>query len=134
LFSEAESDAKVELVNLSNAKKGIAVIVQTSNRELIFDEGIDGKLKARVNIYGRVTSKNKTTDGFFEEKITVEMDNKSEYTKSLKNQVILRKVLELPKGKYQIVIALTDAFSGYRGIKVIKFQVPESVSANVKAK
>ncbi|HVE55741.1 MAG TPA: hypothetical protein VNB22_02870 [Pyrinomonadaceae bacterium] len=115
-------DAKVELVNLPNGKKGIAASVQTPYREIVFwtKGGIE---TAQLNIYLRITSQDETLDGFFEERL-------EEFTTAeilaggwKKESANLRKVFELPEGKYQIGIIVRDITTGYRNAKIIKFQI-----------
>ena len=93
---EIRFDVKVEAVNPANGKKAFAVIIQTTNDQLVF-ENIGGKETARISIYGRITSKDKKTDGFFEETstITATIEELSDFTKM--KPIFLRKVFALPK-------------------------------------
>lgn len=129
-------NAKIELIDLPDGKKGVVVTIKTNYNELPF-EPIGGKPTARMTIYGRITSKDKKTDGFFEEKLVVSMTNE-ELAYSLHDKyVVLRKVFVLPESKYQIGIIVRDHYlyeffdfyagdmlSIRRGIKIIKFQIP----------
>jgi hypothetical protein len=116
-------DVKTEPVNLPDGKKAVAVIIQTSAREIVF-ENIGGAETAKVGFYGRITSKDKKTDGFFEEKI-ITTATIEELTDSIKlKPVLLSKVFALPEGKYQIGVIVRDLISGARGVKIIKFQIP----------
>ena len=111
-----------ELVNLSDNKKGITIVIQVPYKELVF-ESISGKETTRVSVYGRITSKDKTVDGFFEEKLSEAVDIKELIDVSNKN-VTWRKVYELSEGNYQIGIIVKDIISEIRGVKVLRFQIP----------
>ncbi len=134
-------DVKVEFINLPDKKNGIALTIQTHYNELIF-ESIGGKPTSRLSVYGRIISNDKKIDGFFEEKITtsIEIDDLIDTRGKF---VTLRKVFELPDGKYQTGIIVRDLLSSYdlsyhgdsldsgtsflkRGIKIIKFRIPQS--------
>jgi hypothetical protein len=114
-------DVSTELINLADGKKGIAVKIKISNKELGF-ESIGGKQTARISIYGRITSKNRKIDGFFEEGLDTVVTEEELANGTNKSPVTLRKVFELPKGKYQIGVIVRDITSGMHGIKVVKFQ------------
>jgi hypothetical protein len=114
-------DVSTEPINLADGKKGIAVTIKISNKELGF-EPIGGKQTARISIYGRITSKNRKIDGFFEEGFdTVVTEELVSGTN--KSPVTFRRVFELPKGKYRIGVIVRDITSGMNGVKVIKFQI-----------
>ena len=120
--SNLEFEPKVEVINLPEGKKGVAVIIQTHYKEVVF-ESIGGKYIARLNVYGRIISRDKTIDGFFEERLS-ETGDIDDLVNGANKHVALRKVFELPEGKFQIGIIVKDIASGNRGIKVIKFQIP----------
>lgn len=108
---------------MSDGKKGIAVTIQTSYDQLIFaKEG--GKPTAKINIYGRITSKNKKTDSFFEEQLTA-IVTIEELSDIRGKSITLRKVFVLPERKYQFGISVGDLYSDYLGIKVMEFQIPQ---------
>ena len=111
-----------EIVDLSENKKGVAVSIQVPYLEITF-QNMGGKPTAMINIYGRITSKDEITDGFFEETLTeiIEID---ELVKAVNKNGTARKVFELPNGYYQIGVIITDRISQMRGVKVVKFQVP----------
>lgn len=115
-------DANAEVINLSDGKKGVAVTIQITNGELNFAD-IGGRQTAKIKIYGRVTSKDKTIDGFFEEELETFADIEELTTGIYKSPVTLRKMFELPAEKYQIGIIVRDRISGMNGVKVIKFQI-----------
>lgn len=115
-------EISVEPVNSPNNRKAIAVEIKTTYKELVF-ENIGGNETARLKFYGRITSKDKTTDGFFEEHLE-ELANVDDLVNGSNKQVVLRKVFELPDGIYQIGIIITDSASGMRGVKVKRFNVP----------
>lgn len=114
-------EISVEPVNLPNNKKAIAIIIKTTYREITF-ESISDKIVSRLKIYGRITSKDEITDGFFEDFLK-EQTNSSDFDNQLDKEVVLRKVFELPDGKYQIGVIVKDWVSGLRGVKVKKFDI-----------
>jgi hypothetical protein len=116
-------DVKTEPVTLPDGKIAVAVIIQTNARDIVF-ENIGGAETAKVSFYGRITSKDKKTDGFFEEKLntTATIEELTDVTKL--KPVMIRKVFSLPGGKYQIGVIVRDLISGARGVKIIKFQIP----------
>lgn len=111
----------VEPTNLPTNKKGVVVTIKISYQELVFTD-LGGELTTRVKIYGRVTSKGKSTDGFFEERIS-EIADINELKKGINKEIVLRKVFELSEETYQIGVIITDVESGIRGVKVLKFKV-----------
>lgn len=131
---------KTEPINLSGEKWGLALTVQTNYKELNF-ENIGGQPTTRLTVYGRITSMDKKIDGFFEERVitSVKIDD---LLNTREKFVTLRKVFELPAGKYQIGIIVRDHFLyefSYpgdtllggtsplkRGIKILKFQIPQA--------
>lgn len=116
-------DVKIENVNLPPAKKAVAVVIETRATELVF-EPVSDQPTARTNFYGRITSKDKITDGFFEEKIITEASVEELSDVSKMKSVTLRKVFALPAGKYQIGVIVRDLISGMRGVKIVKFEIP----------
>ncbi len=119
--TNVEFTAKIDFVNLPNNKKGIAVIVETTNYEFAF-QPIGDKLVAKIYVYGRIISEDKRTNGYFEETINVEM-NKNDSEKLEKNPITFRKVFALSEGIYKIGIVVRDLQTGYSGIRLIKFQI-----------
>ncbi len=115
-------DINAERINLADSKKGIAVTIKISNKELGF-ESIDGKQTARISIYGRITSKNRKIDGFFEEGLDTVVTEEALDNDTNKSPLTLRKVFELPEGKYQIGVIVRDITSGMNGVKIFKFQI-----------
>jgi hypothetical protein len=115
-------DVKIEPVSVSDGKKAVAINIRTKSSEIIF-WNMGGVETGVVNFYGRITSKDKKTDGFFEEKITTTA-TVEELAEGKVKAVILRKVFELPPGKYQIGVIVRDNVSGAHSVKIIKFQVP----------
>lgn len=111
-----------ESINLPDNKKGVAVTIKTIYNEVVF-ENISDKVTARLEIYGRITSEDKTIDGFFEERLS-ENVKVADLTKGLNKEIVLHKIFELSEGNYQIGVIFTDIASGIRGVKVIKFKVP----------
>ena len=114
-------NADTQLVTLPNGKKVVVVTIQTMNEELVF-ESIENKVKSKLRVYGRITSKNKKFDGFFEELKLIEFADDKDLMKLNKSPVLFRKVFELPEGEYQIGIFLHDTINS--GKKVIKIELP----------
>lgn len=117
-------------VNLPDNKEGVAITIQASSNDVSFED-IGGDPTARLKIYGRITSKDDKTDGFFEEKIE-EIATIDELVNSIDKKIVLRKVFELPEGNYQIGVIITDVFSGMRGVKVVKFDISEAINPSDK--
>jgi len=117
-----EFAVKIEPIDLSDGKKGMAVIIQIPHEEIVFDDWAD-KPKAKINIYARITSKDKTTDGFLEEKINVDTYARADLMKLGEKPVTLRRILALPEGKYRITVIVRDIIANIRGIKDLKFQI-----------
>lgn len=111
-----------ETINLPDNKKGVAVTIKTIYNEVVF-ENISDKPTARLNIYGRITSEDKTTDGFFEEKISESAEVSDLTKKNLKKEIVLHKIFELSEGNYQIGVIIRDIASGIRGVKIVKFKI-----------
>jgi hypothetical protein len=114
--------ADFEVLNLPDGKKGVAIVVRTTNYELAFLPTGD-KLTAKAYVFGRIVSENKKISGFFEDTFSVEM-NKDEAERLEKNPVIFRKAFALPQGNYIIDVVVGDFASGNRGIRRMKFQIP----------
>lgn len=115
-------DVKIDPINLPNGKKAIAITIRITTDELWF-ENIGGIETARVKFYGRITSKDRQTDGFFEERqdFTMKIEELADGTVK---PVVLRRVFDLPEGKYQIGVIVRDIFSGGQRVKIIKFLIP----------
>ena len=113
-------------VNLTDNKKGVAVTIKTIYKEVVFDS-IGGKLTGRLNIYGRITSDEQTTDGFFEERLSENVE-KDDLVNGHYKEIVLRKIFELPEGNYQIRVIITDITSGMRGVKGVKFRISNSIN------
>lgn len=62
-------NVSAEPINLPNNKKGVAITIKTIYNELVF-ENIGDVPTTNIRIYGRITSRDKITDGFFEEKLS----------------------------------------------------------------
>ncbi len=117
-------ESQIDFVVLPNNKTGIAVNVKTTYYDLIFEPfGEEGKLRAKMRIFGRVISEDKKMSGFFQDNLAFEM-TQEDYEKSKNTPIIFRKVFALSKGKYKADIIVEDFASGNRGIKAIKFQIP----------
>lgn len=120
---EIKFDVKFESVNLSDGKKAVAVMILANRAEEFVFESLDDVPTARLSVYGRITSKDKSTDGFFEEKSTLiaplEELNNIPKTRS----VISRKVFALPAGNYQIGVIVRDLITKMRGVRIVKFQI-----------
>ena len=114
-------DVKIEPVNLPDGKKAVAILIRTSTREIAFIN-IGGLYTARVNFYARITSKDKKTDGFFEERSETTASVEALANDQVK-PVILRKVFALPAGKYQIGVIVRDLIAGGHGVKIVKFEI-----------
>jgi hypothetical protein len=116
-------NVKIEPMSLPDGRKAAWFIIQTAASEVFF-ENIGGEETARVNFYGRITSKDKKSDGFFEEKLIVTATVEELGDKSTLKPLILRKIFALLPGKYQIGVVVRDEASGASGVKIIKFQIP----------
>lgn len=115
-----EFDVKTDAVKLADGKTGIAVTIQTSIEELVF-ESVDDKPTARIKIYVRITSKDKTTAGFFEEKMIINGFSVTDLSEGGKHPVTLKKIFALPEGNYKIAVLISDLYG--RGVKFVKFQI-----------
>ena len=121
----------MHFVKLPDGKRAVAVTIETLNQELAFEP-----TRARINIYGRITSEDKVTDGF-EELLVVNVDklkDEADFQKIARNPVRLSKVFNLPDGTYQIGVVIKDLVSGNRGIKLVKFQISDSDTIKITAK
>ena len=118
-------EIKVESVTLADGKKAAAVIIQTTYDEIVFD--IRGeKIDASIDVYARIRSKDKKIDGFFEDKLTVTLDDIKPLESAGKTPVTVRRVFKLPAGKYEIGVVVQNWNSGLRGVKFVKFQISDS--------
>ena len=121
LNNKLKFDVKAEPVDLPGGKKGIAVTVQARYWELVFEDR-GGLQTSILRIYLRITSDDKKTDGFFEERVETQVE-REELVDLKEKRVTFRRVFELPAGKYQVGVIGTDMRDGYRNAKIVKFQI-----------
>lgn len=114
-------DVKIEPVKLSDGKNAVAVVIRTNYPEMLFANR--SETAASLKIYGRITSNDDVTDGFFEENISVSA-SEADLLNSANKFSTFRKVFELPAGNYQFGVIVTDLEAENRGAKIVKFQIP----------
>jgi hypothetical protein len=110
---EIKFNVKTEPVNSPSEEKAVAVLIRIDPRELVF-ENVGGIETATVKFYGRVTSRDEKTDGFFEEILSASATIEELSDVSKLKPVTLRKVFTLTAGKYQIGIIVRDLRTGAR--------------------
>jgi hypothetical protein len=98
------------------------VTIQWANKDLQFQRG-DGKHKAVVNLYGRVTSLAGRPVNVFEDVITVESPE-ALFSEFLKKSSLYQKSIRLVPGEYRLNVAVRDVASGKMNNYELALKVP----------
>jgi hypothetical protein len=119
-FGNIDLTITTEPIVLPDQTTAVVITIKTIATELVYED-IGGKPQSHLNVYGRITSEDKVTNGYFRERF-IAYANPEDIAKSKKQPVTLRKVFRLKKGKYKLGVIFRDRYD--RGIKKIKFEIP----------
>ncbi len=112
-------------INSSPSESGkflTSIIIQTTYDNLVYRDAGEGIFASRIRYYIRIVSDDKNLIGFVENDQTVSV-KESDLWENARKPVRLRKVFDLPTGKYKADVVFTDRFTGVRKVKSRKFTV-----------
>ena len=125
---------RVQFTRITEDQVLAGVTVQLANKDLMFEED-DGRHKATVNIYGRVTTMTRRVVAVFEDVVTV--DTTAERLPfETERSSIYQKPLVLPSGRYRLEVIVKDVvgetMSTYRtAMTVPKFEEDRLASSTL---
>jgi GWxTD domain-containing protein len=100
------------------------VTIQIANKDLQFQRG-EGKQKAVVNLYGRITSlSRRVATNVFEDNITVESPE-ALFSDMIKKSSLYQKSIPLAPGEYRLNLAVRDVGSGKTNTYEMALNVPK---------
>ncbi len=111
----------IKKIDLGDKRIGSVIEIRTKYRELAFKD-VGENARCQVEVFLQLQSNDKKIDGVFGEKIITNVD----YSKRLKIQnddLTIRNIFELPKGKYILRVVLRDMLTGNRGSRQMRFEV-----------
>ncbi|MBV9241893.1 MAG: hypothetical protein JO314_07790, partial [Acidobacteria bacterium] len=115
-------DLRVDFFRQSDTKVITAFTVQTSNKELSFED-VGGLQQATLNIFGRVTAVSGKRSGIFEDSVSTTA-TAQELAASKDHKSIYQKAIALEPGTYRVDVVVRDVKTGNKGIKNLGFVVP----------
>lgn len=115
-------DVRVDYFRQAEDRVITTFTIQTSNKELTFDES-GGMKTAKMNIFGRVTAVSGKRSGIFEDSVTTNA-TAEELSEARDRKSVYQKAMALTPGTYKYDIVVRDVSSGNRGIVSMGFTVP----------
>jgi GWxTD domain-containing protein len=100
------------------------ITVQIENKDLQFQSS-EGRQKAVVNLYGRVTSMSRRIVHVFEDTITVDSPD-ALFSELIKRSSLYHKSIPLAPGQYRLNVVVRDAVSGNMNNYELALNVPRS--------
>ena len=115
-------DLRVDFFRQSDDRIITAFTVQTSNRELKFEQ-IGGLETARMNIFGRITAVSGKRSGIFEDSVVTNA-TATELADAMDRKSVYQKAIALTPGTYKVDVVVRDVGTGNKGIVNMGFTVP----------
>ena len=115
-------DLRVDFFRQSDDRVITAFTVQTSNKELTFEQ-IGGLEQATMNIFGRITAVSGKRSGIFEDSVTANATT-TELAETRDRKSVYQKAIALTPGTYKVDVVVRDVKSGNKGIVNLGFVVP----------
>jgi GWxTD domain-containing protein len=115
-------DVRIDMFRQSDTKVITAFTVQTSNKELSFED-VGGLQQATMNIFGRVTAVSGKRSGIFEDSVSATA-TAGELANLQDRKSIYQKAIALEPGRYKVDVVVRDVKTGNRGIRSLGFEVP----------
>lgn len=115
-------DLRVDFFRQSDDRVITAFTVQSSNKELTFEE-IGGLKQATMNIFGRITAVSGKRSGIFEDSVSATA-TADELNEAKDRKSVYQKAIALTPGTYKVDVVVRDVKSGNKGIQNLGFVVP----------
>lgn len=115
-------DVRVDFFRQSDDRVITAFTVQSSNKELTFEE-IGGLKQATMNIFGRITAVSGKRSGIFEDSVSATA-TAEELNEARDRKSVYQKAIALTPGTYKVDVVVRDVKSGNKGIQNLGFVVP----------
>ncbi|MGB7202745.1 MAG: GWxTD domain-containing protein [Pyrinomonadaceae bacterium] len=116
-------DLRVDFFRQSDDRVITAFTIQTSNKELQFEE-VGGLKQASMNIFGRITAVSGKRSGIFEDSVTSTATTE-ELNEARDRKSVYQKAIALTPGTYKVDVVVRDVGTGNRGIRNLGFVVPK---------
>lgn len=116
-------DLRIDFFRQSDDRVIAAFTIQTSNKELQFEE-VGGLKQATMNIFGRITAVSGKRSGIFEDSVTATATTE-ELTDARDRKSVYQKAIALTPGTYKVDVVVRDVGTGNRGIRNLGFVVPK---------
>ena len=113
---------QADYLPLSESSVRAVVTVRFENKDLQF-ESRDGKRKAVLNLYGRISSMSRRPVNVFEDTITVDSPE-ALFGDILKKSSLYEKSMPLAPGEYRLNVAVRDVGSGKMNSYELALNVP----------
>lgn len=133
-FSGCHSDIDFDLnIEFARTAKGTIAIflLSVGASELLYEQYQD-KVRAMNDYFVRVRNAEKTIDGGFEGEI-VDLTEIPVLAADTERKIVVRRLIELPPGRYRADTTFRDRNSGCRGRRSKAFTVPELEKGNLRA-
>ncbi|MFT3743116.1 MAG: GWxTD domain-containing protein [Pyrinomonadaceae bacterium] len=115
-------DLRVDFFRQSDDRVITAFTVQSSNKELTFEE-VGGLKQATMNIFGRITAVSGKRSGIFEDSVSATATT-DELNEARDRKSVYQKAIALTPGTYKVDVVVRDVKSGNKGIQNLGFVVP----------
>ncbi|MFN0140095.1 MAG: GWxTD domain-containing protein [Pyrinomonadaceae bacterium] len=115
-------DLRVDFFRQSDDRVITAFTIQTTNKELQFEE-VGGLKQATMNIFGRITAVSGKRSGIFEDSVTATATTE-ELNEARDRKSVYQKAIALTPGTYKVDVVVRDVGTGNRGIRNLGFVVP----------
>ena len=109
---------EVEPKILQNGETIVLITVKTTTNDVVFEE-IDKDIATKIDYFGRITSKDQTIDGVFQDQ-KIFVSDEDQLTRL--QPITYTKSVQLPIGKYTLNFRISDN-SGNFATKKIKFEI-----------
>jgi GWxTD domain-containing protein len=116
-------DLRIDFFRQSDDRVITAFTIQTSNKELQFQE-TGGLKQATMNIFGRITAVSGKRSGIFEDSVTATATTE-ELTEARDRKSVYQKAIALTPGTYKVDVVVRDVGTGNKGIRNLGFVVPK---------
>jgi GWxTD domain-containing protein len=116
-------DLRIDFFRQSDDRVIAAFTIQTSNKELQFEE-VGGLKQATMNIFGRITAVSGKRSGIFEDSVTATATTE-ELNDARDRKSVYQKAIALTPGTYKVDVVVRDVGTGNRGIRNLGFVVPK---------
>lgn len=116
-------DVRVDFFRQSDDRVITAFTIQTSNKELSFDQ-VGGLQQATMNIFGKITAVSGKRTGIFEDSVTTTATT-DELIEARERKSIYQKAIALAPGTYKVDVVVRDVKTGNKGLVNLGFAVPK---------